>query len=219
MDLKVSVPEGKSANGRVIVQKFDVSKQQSQNTLMRQLAQGRSRGYVPEGRYTRLIVDGDLWMSDTRDEQTDHYPAISAFKRCNNGARVLITGLGIGMVLGAALRMPNIAHVDVVEIDPDVIKVVAPHYRRMALLNHKGLHIIQGDAMERSKVFGNGDTWDAAWHDIWPTISSENLESMTTMTRRYMRKTQWQGFWCRDECRRLRRRELAEEKRYKEWAS
>lgn len=212
MNLKVSVPEGKSENGRAMIQRFEVSKERAQQSLIRQLAQGHNRGYVQEGRYTRLIVDGELWMSDTRDEQTDHYVAISAFKRCNNGARVLITGLGIGMVLGAALKFPNIAQVDVVELDPDVIEIVGPHYERMARQNGKTLRIIQGDAHNRRKCFPDGDTWHAAWHDIWPTITSDNLPSMLTITRRYMRHTQWQGFWCRDECKRLRRKENDEMK-------
>lgn len=120
--------------------------------------------------------------------------------------RVLIMGLGMGMVLEAILSKQNrgtqrkVDFVRVVEIDPDVIALVAPHFA-----NDPRVEIVQGDALEYKPA--PGEQWDYVWHDIWDTLSTENLPEMATLSRRFSRRAKKQGFWSRDEIRREARRD------------
>jgi spermidine synthase len=62
-------------------------------------------------------------MADSEPEMRDHYEAVARAR-----GRVLINGLGLGMVLSAILAKPDVEHVTVVEVEPDVIALVGPHY-------------------------------------------------------------------------------------------
>lgn len=199
---KVDVPEG--TVGSASIQRFEIT----QGQVTRALFHPGRRGRTDPGIYTKLVVSGELWMSDTEDERSDHWKAVRAMMNIpHDQGRVLITGLGIGMAVQAALRVPQVAHVDVVESNPDVIALAAPHYERMATEAGKTLAVHQGDAHDRKGLFPNGETWDVAWHDIWLEISPDNLASMATLARRYTRHVKWQGFWAKEECRYHRDRE------------
>ena len=148
---------------------------------------------VPPGVYTRLMRKGD-WepmMSDTPAEIASHLGAIYKAK-----GRVLLNGLGLGMVLKAILAKPDVLSVDVVEIDPDVASLVWPTY---AADPRAHLHI--ADAL--SITWPREQRWDVAWHDIWPNICSDNWPTMKQLQRRYASKTDWQDSWQRPWVRRL----------------
>lgn len=150
----------------------------------------KGRGYIPEGEYTSLTCKGrGIVMSDTPDEMRDHYHAFWKAK-----GHVLINGLGLGMVLGAILRKPEVEHVTVIEIDPDVIDLVGPHYACGRLT------IINVDAFEY--VPPKGARFGAAWHDIWDDYCADNLPEMTRLKRRYGRRADWQGCWSESHFRR-----------------
>lgn len=151
------------------------------------------RGYVPPGTYTRLTHRGCLVMSDTPDEMRDHLPIVRA--ACGH---VLINGLGLGMVLGAVLAKPEVEAVAVVEIDPDVVELVAPHYASPRVTIH------QADALTWRPPAGV--RFGAVWHDIWPDICVDNLADMTRLKRRYAKRTDWQGCWSEHQTRREIRR-------------
>ncbi|MBN8955005.1 MAG: hypothetical protein J0H17_00095, partial [Rhizobiales bacterium] len=106
---------------------------------------------------------------------------------------VLINGLGIGMVLAAVLRRPEVQRVTVVEIDPDVVALVSPHYPDARVT------VIQSDAFDYAPP--KGERYGAVWHDIWDTICANNLPSMTRLKRKYGRRTDWQGCWGEHEIR------------------
>lgn len=181
-DWKVTVPEG--SKGVWTIDRFEVERE----SLERLRLQIHGRG-CPPGTYTRLRRNGYVVMSDTAAEVRDHFePKIQMQRR--EAKRVLIHGLGLGMVLQQALRMDHVEHVDVVEIDPDVIELIGPHYTAMA---GGRLHLHEGDAY--TYKFPVGTTWDIAWHDIWDTLSQDNLELMATLHRRYGSKVGWQGSW------------------------
>lgn len=191
-DHKVQVPEGVS--GDVEVSRFEVEAGSLDNVIN---ALKYGRGTMP-GTYTRLDRAGVLWMSDTDAEWRDHLGAVT---RIRWGARrVLINGLGLGLVVRAALAVPEVEHVDVVEIDADVIKLVGPTYEGpRCTIHHADAYDIQ---------WPRGTRWDVAWHDIWPTINSDNLPAMARLHRRYGRRTTWQGSWSRELVERLRRQGL-----------
>lgn len=181
--MKVDLPEI-DADG-VRVRKFEVGKPSPLSML--QALSDYGRGLTRPGTYTRLDVDGRLWMSDTDDERRDH--AEPYFQAHRRGGRVLVHGLGLGMVTGALLRLPNVDHVDVVEIDTRVIEHIGPHYAGERCTIH------HGDAL--TFQWPKDARWTVVWHDIWPEITADNLPGMHRLHRRFGRRTEWQGSWAR----------------------
>jgi hypothetical protein len=161
------------------------------------------------GWYTRLADYNDMqpdggpqvWMSDTTAERMEHRDAVAHIEFLK-ARRVLINGLGIGMVLAAALTFDHVEHVDVVEFDERVIKLVGPHYTTDSRVN-----IVHADAYEQMYNWSPGPRmrWDVAWSDIWPSIDATNVEDMDRLHRYYHKRCQWHGMWARKECLALRR--------------
>ncbi|WQY99782.1 spermidine synthase [Microbacterium phage MO526] len=188
--MRIDLPEIDQDGVRV--SRFEVGKPDMWAKLA--YLQGGGRGLTTPGTYTRLDVDGQLWMSDTDDEMRDHAEAYWEMSR--RGGRVLIHGLGLGMVVKAALALPNVEHVDVVEIDPRVIAAVGPHYEG----ERCSIHL--GDALTLD--WPAGTRWSVVWHDIWPEITAGNLPTMHRLHRRFGRRSDWQGSWARYYCERGR---------------
>jgi len=158
------------------------------------------------GTYTGLMLNGRLWMSDTDAEKRDHMAVLHAIRGWE-AKRVLINGLGLGMVLKAALTFPHVEHVDVVEIDERVVNLVGPHYAK-----DPRVHIHHADAYKQMTQWPVGTRWDVGWSDIWPDLCTDNLESMAKLRRSYGRRTNWHDCWSRDTLMVLQRREKAEER-------
>lgn len=189
---KVDIPDGVSGNVRV--QRFEVTEEAARWEMMRSMVKGTGRG-VPAGWYTGLYRNGGLWMSDTPDEMRDHWQVCREIER--RGGRVLIMGLGIGMLVKYALSLPQVEHVDVVEIDPDVVHLVGPTYAGERCTIHTA------DAY--TIKWPVGTRWDVVWHDVWENICGDNTEGMAKLKRSYGRRANWQGCWAEDEVRRLNR--------------
>lgn len=177
---KVTVPEGK--RGPWTIERFTMSKMDCA------FAAFSARGRTPRGgEYTRLLHERrGLVMSDTEAEMRDHYSAV-----LNAKGHVLISGLGIGMVLGAILRRPHVERVTVIEIDADLIALVSPHYECPRL------EIVQADVFQWSPP--KGARYGAVWHDVWDEICGDNKKSMMTLRRRYGRRADWVDCWARYE--------------------
>jgi hypothetical protein len=162
---KVDVPEGVS--GEWEVKKFEVK--EGVGTLRAALA-GRP---VRTGVYTLLQSKADgLFMTDTPAEYRD----AAGFINWAEGD-VLISGLGLGMVIKALLKKPNVRSITVIELEPDVIKLVAPSYP------DPRVRIICADAY----TWKPDRKFDWAWHDIWADISTDDLPLMARITRHYQR--------------------------------
>lgn len=197
---KVDVPEGQSGPWRI--ERFEVSEQDAEFTRIRAMfssgGPGRGRA-VPAGIYTRLTRTKDYtgpMMTDTPAEIRDHL----GFIRRASG-QILIGGLGLGMVVQACLRGKKTNTVTVIEKDPDVIKLVAPHYKKRY---RKRFEVIEADVFTYKPP--KGRCWDWAWWDIWPTISADNLPGMHKLHRKYARRVRVQQMsWCRDLCEEMRR--------------
>lgn len=190
---------GEFDTGSVRVEQFEVTDRDAQFNALRAVFSSIEQGrYVPPGTYHRLVVDGRMWMSDTPVEKRDHRPAVDAMRR---GGRVIINGLGLGLITAAALRLG--CHVDVVELDQRVIDAVSPWLVDVAAERGGVLVVHQGDAY--GYQWPAGARWDVAWHDIWPSISVDNLKGMHRLHRRYGRRVSWQGSWCRQRCEDARR--------------
>ncbi len=185
---KVNVPEGKSGDWKV--EKFTVT----ENDIGRihYALHGRP---VPPGIYTRLKREGD-WdpmMSDTPAEIEDHLDFIYRAK-----GQCLINGLGLGVVLKALLDTPQVTHIDVVEIEQDVINLVWPTYKDgdKITLYHADAFAIQ---------WPKGKTWDCAWHDIWASLCTDNLPEVAKLKHKYAHKVKYQSAWVEDLLRDYRR--------------
>lgn len=183
-----AIPEGVSGDWRV--EKFEVSKEDAMfERLMAIVSSSHGRG-VPEGIYTRLKRNGTLVMSDTPDELMD---GLSFY--WNAKGHVLINGLGLGCTVDLVFAVPAVEKVTVIEISPDVIALVGPHLRY-----GDRLEIVEADAFTYQPP--RGIHYGAVWHDIWDYITSDNLPEMHKLHRKYGRRADWQGSWCRDRCER-----------------
>jgi spermidine synthase len=107
---------------------------------------------------------------------------------------ILINGLGIGMVLAACLRKPDVSRATVIEIDPDVVALFGPAYA------DPRVEVVTASAFEYQPP--NGIRYGMVWHDIWDDICGDNLPEMTKLKRKYGRRADWQGCWCEWQCRR-----------------
>lgn len=172
---KVELPEGRK--GAWEIRRFDVE----DSVVMRM----RERHFQP-GAYTMLRHDSrGLVMSDTPAERRDHFGFVMEAT-----GRVLISGLGLGMCLGAVLKKPDVSHVTVLEIDQDVIDLVAPHYE------DERLRVICADATEWKPT--KGERFNAVWHDIWDTMCMDNMPEMVKLRRRWGQLSDWCGCWSQD---------------------
>lgn len=177
---KVRVPE--AASGDWSVQHYEVGRDVGLYNL-RLIRDGMGERIVPLGRYTRLVLDDvHTVMSDTPGEAHEHRPALRMAK-----GHVLLNGLGLGFLLDAILRKPEVEHVTVVEKSADVIKLCGGRFKR------KPVEMVHADALEFKPP--RGETYDMVWHDIWTISGPENLPEMTKLKRKYGQRAEWQGCW------------------------
>lgn len=141
--------------------------------------------------YTKLTRNGVLIMSDTPAEMSDCVaPLINAKGSC------LINGLGLGMILKNVLLKTEVTDVTIVEISQDLIDLISPHYKDVRIT------YICEDAFKYN--IPKGKKYQMVWHDIWDNICVDNLPEMTKLHKKYCKKTEWQGSWCKRECLRGR---------------
>jgi hypothetical protein len=193
------VPAGKSGDWRVI--KRTVSKKEADHDNFMMLLSGAASRQVKPGKYTVLLRGNQVVMSDTPAEVRDH--VMAAHKATGH---VLINGLGIGLIARACLLKKDVKSVTVIELSPDVIKLTSKH------IKDPRLTIIQADAytwQPPKEAF-----YDVVWHDIWDTISPENLKLMGKLHRKYARRCGWQGSWAQDICRIMQRQDREGRRRF-----
>ena len=193
---KVDVPEGKKNS--YSVKRFTVSQEQSDRDVLRAMINGSGR-YVPPGDYTMLVYgNSSTIMSDTPDEIRDHLePIRKAYGKC------LVNGLGLGVVINGMLLNHEVEEVTCIEISPEVIELVAPHWQ-----NRWGdrFKCICANAMDWKPP--KGSMFNVVWHDIWPNICSDNLNDMIKLHRKYGCRCKWQGSWARPLCEHLRKHNI-----------
>lgn len=192
--MTVDVPEGELDGMKI--ERFEIKPYSLEN--LRNARDGR--GTKP-GIYTKLTENGDVWMSDVDAEKCDHLKPIQKIEIWK-ARRVLINGLGLGMVLKAALAFGCVRHIDVVEKDERVIKLVGPHYQ-----TDPRVHIHHADAYEQAKAWPKVTRWDVGWSDIWGNVSTDDLSQMAILNRSYGRRCTWHGCWGQDQLRRIARQE------------
>lgn len=191
-DFKCEVPDGTC--GKWAVQTFTVSEDQARLENMRHLFAGAGWAAVSPGTYKRLTCPGGVMMSNTPMELRTNLWIIRKAR-----GRVLINGLGLGCVLTAILKKPEVKEVWVVEKEPEVIGLVWPTFA-----SDPRCKLIEADALEYRPP--KGVRFDVVWHDLWLTICSDNLEQMKKLHRRYGRLCDEQASWCRNVIEQRRQR-------------
>ncbi len=185
------------SKGVAVLDTFEVDKATSDVSKLRAvLSQGREQP-VPEGTSGRLVVNGELMMTDTPMEQRSNYSFVTKAK-----GDVLIAGLGIGMVLQAILQKPDVGTVLVIEKYQDVIDLVSPMFQKE--IEEGRLHIFCEDILD---WHADEDwTWDTIYFDIWPTICADNLPEMNRLHNQFtfhLNPEGWIDSWERTTLRRL----------------
>ena len=186
--------------GSAEVTHFDVSERESRMTM---LSHRPYLSYVPPGRYARLTIGGMVVMSDTEMERKTNASAVR-----HAVGDVLVGGLGLGMVLIGMARKPEVRTVTVVETSQDVMQAVWPQVSRFLGRKARKVTIVHADVRE----FKTATKFDAAYFDIWPDISTENLPEMARLAQRFKGRLRrdgerkpWMGSWMQDYLRDERR--------------
>ena len=146
---------------------------------------------TPPGWYTRLRCGHEAFMTDELDEWSTHQPVMDeALKR---GGRLLVTGLGLGMIVEWILGDPRsqVESVTVIEQSSDVIRLVAPH---LLARYPERLKIVQGDAF--TWMPPDGTRYSVIWHDIWPNPRDPGCAAdIELLHARFAPHCDWQGSW------------------------
>lgn len=189
MNIRLNLEEGASGDWKL--EKFSVSEPQAKFHNMRELF--HSHRFINSGDYWRLVYKGEVVMSNTPAEIIDHSSFIAKAK-----GKVLIAGLGLGMVAKALLDNDCVSHITIVEKNSDVINLVSQFY------NDKRISIIHQDIFD----FNPTDVYDFAWFDIWTYISGDNYKDMQRLNRKFGNFAKVKEHWCYDQCKRLYKNDL-----------
>ena len=136
------------------------------------------RGLKPDFQYITLQFKADFnytMMSDTPMERNTNYDFI---QRANG--KVLIFGLGLGLILFPLLNEINIESITVVELHEDLIEMVLPKIKEHD--NKNKLNVIHGNAY--SFDIDKKQKYDSIYFDIWKDISSDNYLEMIELTKK-----------------------------------
>lgn len=188
---KSDLPTGRS--GDWAVERFQIRRDPPPDSLLEGL-----RGYPDSkpplrGIYTRLKHQEMEIMSDIQDEWAAHRQA--ALQAARRGGRVLVHGLGLGLIVEVMLRNPfsHVEQLTVIERSPDVIRLVGTHLQARY---GKRLRIVRADAFGWQPP--ENVRYQVVWHDIWERIDPHNLEAMDLLEGRYRCRCDWQGSWSRE---------------------
>ncbi len=185
------VPPG--VYGSAQVEHFTVSEEESQFSWLRaSMRPGARFDGVDPGNYVRLMVNGNLLMSDTHMERMTNLEVV----RKAHG-KVLIAGLGIGMILWPILAKKEVESVTVVEKNADVHTLM-----KDSLPKSDRLQIVSGDIFTWKPSVGT--KYNVIYFDIWGSISTDTLKEMSTLHRRFARSLDrtdpkcWMDSWRRE---------------------
>lgn len=104
-----------------------------------------------------LLENGGRWMSDLPIEQKQHDDALKPMSK-----RVLVGGLGIGYAATVLAAKRNVKEIVVVEIQKEVIDLVAPHTKGVG----GKVRIVHADLFDYLKSY-DGEPFTWAFYDIW----------------------------------------------------
>jgi predicted membrane-bound spermidine synthase len=151
---------------------------------------------IRDGKYVRLKVNGEIMMSDTGMERVSNKQFIQ-----NATGRVLIAGLGIGLIINNILQNESITEIIIIEKYQDVIDLVAPKF------NDPRLKIVYADIFDWMPA--KGEKFNTIYFDIWPTICTDNLTEINLLHSRFKRfkaKSGWMNSWLKEYLQKQKRK-------------
>lgn len=152
--------------------------------------------HIPCGKFVRLLHKGDVVMSDTYMEKRTN----ANFVRNAHG-KVLIGGLGIGLILLAIQDKPEVEKIVVVEKHKEVIDLV----KDQLPLNGK-VEVVNADVWEYTPT----EKFNTIYMDIWNFINTDVYrDSMKPLIARYRKflvskqddNGRFIDCWCRKEAK------------------
>jgi hypothetical protein len=101
--------------------------------------------------------------------------------------RILISGLGLGDSLSAVLGNSNVTAVRVIELEQDIIDLVAPAFAKDRLVD-----IVQGDIY----TYEPDTKFDCIYHALWSDAKAakSDLANRKKLKTRFASYCSWQGF-------------------------
>lgn len=177
----VRVKESQFADWKI--SNFTVSKEQEKQHNVSCLVRGLESFFIEAGDYTRLTKNGRVVMSNTKMEIDTNRIAYKEAK-----GRVLVAGLGMGMILDAIISKPEVDYVRVIEIDKNLIDNVGLLYK-----DNPKVEIIHADILNYKPV--ESEFYDFIWFDIWTDISANNIIDMELLARNFDKHYQKVSFW------------------------
>lgn len=105
---------------------------------------------------------GDVVMEDSSHELSRHLPIWMKGR-----GRILVTGLGLGCVVRGLLANPDVEHIDCVELDRDILRIVGAEFE-----GNPRVTLRRGDALKYR--WPDDVRWDYAWHDLY--FDGDNLK-------------------------------------------
>lgn len=179
------LPEG--AKGEFSVSHIELSEKTVEFEKMVANVHGRMMEVygLKAGKYVKLTrgksgFGQEIVMSDTWMEQHTNEEIVSKA----NG-RVLIAGLGIGLILLPIQSKLDVTSITVVEANQEVIDLVKPHLS----LNSK-VEIVRGDIFEWLPQ--KGEKYDTIYFDIWSNICGDywpQVKNLHARFRKYLDKS------------------------------
>ena len=145
---------------------------------------------------TRLYINGNLQFS-SRDEARYHEALVlPAMQMVSNASRILILGGGDGLAAREVLKYPQVKHVTLVDLDPDMTATFKTSAALSALnqgsLSHPKMHVVNDDAAKWLE--GSSEKFDVIIIDL-PDPSNFSLGKLYSvpMYRLVARHLQPQG--------------------------
>lgn len=171
MNLKIDLNIELAISGEWAVEKFVVDENAAWQFNLRAMSNQHKCSFITSGEYHKLTHRGNIIMSNTPDEIIDHYDFI---KRATG--KVLIAGLGLGMVVKALLEKSEVTKIVVIEKSVDVINLTAKYYTIDARVT-----VVQSDIFE----WETEEHFDFAWFDIWNDVCTDNLPEMQLLHKKF----------------------------------
>lgn len=179
--------------GQAKLKKYTISPEEASWANLRLVRDGGWLYAVGPGEYIKLIINGQLYMSDTQMERRTNYEFMQEAR-----GDVMIAGLGIGLIiynLIPKIKDGTVKSITVYEKFQDVIDLVEPTIRQQ-LPDGFDFKVILGDILtyEPPKT----EKYDTIYFDIWPEISSDNHKDMVLLHNRWKsrkRKGGWMDSW------------------------
>jgi len=164
----------KEEKGSATIKRFTINDKDARfHNISCMMNDGGAIDFVKAGNYVKLIIDREIFMSDTPMERRSNIQFVS-----NANGRVFIAGLGIGLIVHNILKKKEVTEVVVIESNQDVIDLVGPKFS-----HDSRVKIVHGDVLEFMPV--KGDLYDTVYFDIWCDISDRNYPQMKLLHKRW----------------------------------